>query len=36
MLSERWGISVQRARATMKATLQQGKRSALLPLARRY
>ena len=35
-LSKRWGISVQRARATMKATLQRGRRSALLPLARRY
>jgi hypothetical protein len=31
MLSERWGISVQQARATMKATLQRGKCSALLP-----
>jgi len=30
LLSERWGISVERARATMKATLQRGKRSALL------
>ena len=35
-LSERFGISVERARATMRATLQQGTRSAILPLARRY
>lgn len=35
-LSERWGISTQRARATMRATLQRGTRSAILPLARRY
>ena len=35
-LSERWGISVERARATLKATLQRGTRSAILPLARRY
>ena len=36
MLSERWGISTQRARGTMRATLQRGTRSAILPLARRY
>src|SRR5210317_309608 len=35
-LSERWGISVERARATLKATLQRSTRSAILPLARRY
>ena len=36
ILSERWGISKERAIATMQATLQKGTRSALLPLARRY
>src|SRR6056300_2119734 len=36
MLSERWGISAERARATLRATLQRGTRSAILPLARRY
>lgn len=36
LLSERWGISKERAVATMQATLQKGTRSALLPLARRY
>ena len=35
-LSERLGISVGRARATLKATLQRGTRSAILPLGRRY
>ena len=35
-LSERWGISTDRARATLHATLQRSTRSALLPLARRY
>lgn len=35
-LSERLGISVDRARATLRATLQRGTRSAILPLARRY
>src|SRR6056300_799365 len=36
VLSERWGISTERARATLRATLQRGTRSAILPLARRY
>ena len=35
-LSEHFGISVQRASATMRATLQRGTRSAILPLSRRY
>ena len=35
-LSERWGISVERARATLNATLQRSTRSTILPLARRY
>ena len=36
MLSERWGISAERARATLRATLQRGTQLAILPLARRY
>mmetsp|Transcript_17331 Transcript_17331/g.42358 ORF Transcript_17331/g.42358 Transcript_17331/m.42358 type:complete len:358 (+) Transcript_17331:1030-2103(+) len=36
ILSDRWGISLDRARATLRATLQRGTRSAILPLARRY
>ena len=36
LLSERWGISTARAKATLRATLQRGTRSAILPLARRY
>ncbi|CAJ1962218.1 unnamed protein product [Cylindrotheca closterium] len=35
-LSERLGISIGRARATLNATLQRGTRSAIMPLARRY
>ena len=35
-LSERWGISIERARATLRSTMQRGTRSAILPLARRY
>lgn len=35
-LAEKFGIGIYRARATMRATLQRGLRSAILPLARRY
>lgn len=35
-LAERFGIGLQRARETMKATLQRGMRSAILPIARRF
>ena len=35
-LSERFNISTERARATLRATTQRGTRSAILPLARRY
>ena len=35
-LSEMWGIGINKAAATMKVTTQRGKRSALLPLSRRY
>jgi hypothetical protein len=35
-LSERFGIGIHRARRTLDATLQNGVRSALLPLERRY
>ena len=35
-LSDRWCISVAQAALTLKATTQKYKRSALLPLARRY
>lgn len=35
-LSERFGIGIQRARETLKATLQRGVRSAILPISRRY
>ena len=35
-LSERLGIGLHRARATLRSTLQRGTRSAILPLARRY
>ena len=36
LLSEKWGISTERARATPRSTTQRGTRSAILPLARRY
>ena len=35
-LSERWSISVAQAKLTLDATTQRLKRSALMPLARRY
>ena len=35
-LSERWSISVAQAAMTLKATTQRLKRSALMPLSRRY
>lgn len=35
-LSERFGIGIARARETLRATLQKGVRSAILPLGRRY
>ena len=35
-LAERFGIGLNRARATLRSTLQRGTRSAILPLARRY
>ena len=35
-VAERFGIGVNRARATLNATLQRGTRSAILPLSRRY
>lgn len=35
-LSERFGIGIQRARATLRNTTQRGTRSAILPLDRRY
>lgn len=35
-LANRFGISSKKARETLKCTLQQGTRSALLPLSRRY
>ena len=35
-LSEKFGIGLQRAYATLQVTLQQGKRSAILPISRRY
>ena len=35
-LSERWSISVAQATLTLKATTQRLKRSALMPLSRRY
>jgi len=36
ILAERFGISPKTARATLAATLQNGTRSAILPLSRRY
>ena len=36
VLAERFGISQKTARATLAATLQNGTRSAILPLSRRY
>ena len=36
VLADRFAIGLQRARATMNATLQRGTRSAILPIARRY
>ena len=35
-LAERFGIGIQRARATLRVTTQRGMRSAILPIARRY
>ncbi len=36
VLADRFAIGIQRARDTLKATLQKGTRSAILPIARRY
>ena len=36
VLDNRFGISLDRARQTLKATTQRGTRSALLPISRRY
>ena len=36
VLADRFGIGLERARATLKATLQRGVRSATLPIGRRY
>ena len=36
VLSERWGLSIPQARMTLLATTRNLKRSALMPLARRY
>ena len=36
MLADRFCIGPKKAQATLKATLQQGTRSAILPLSRRY
>jgi hypothetical protein len=36
VLADRFGIGIERARTTLKVTLQRGTRSALLPLSRRY
>jgi hypothetical protein len=35
-LAERLGIGVERAKSTLRATIQRGTRSAILPLSRRY
>ena len=35
-ISKLWGIGLQRAEDTIKATMQEGVRSAVLPLSRRY
>ena len=35
-LSEKWGIGLKRAEATLLCTTQRGTRSAILPLSRRY
>lgn len=36
VLADRFGIGIERARATLRATLQRGVRSATLPIGRRY
>ena len=36
VLADRFGIGLERAKATLKATLQRGVRSAILPISRRY
>ena len=36
LLAERFGIGLHRAQGTLKATLQRGMRSAVLPIGRRY
>ena len=36
VLADRFGIGVERARLTLRATLQRGMRSAILPISRRY
>jgi hypothetical protein len=36
VLADRFGIGIERARQTLKATTQKGTRSALLPISRRY
>ena len=35
-IADRFGIGIERARATMAATTQRGTRSAILPISRRY
>jgi len=36
VLADRFGIGLERARQTLRATTQRGTRSALLPISRRY
>lgn len=36
IISERFGVGIERARATIRATTQRGVRSAILPISRRY
>ena len=36
LVAQRFGIGIERARQTMRSTLQRGTRSAILPISRRY
>ena len=36
LIAQQFGIGTERARQTMKSTLQRGTRSAILPISRRY
>ena len=36
LIAQKWGIGLEKARQTLKATTQQAVRSAVLPLKRRY